>query len=155
MKKTLKKPASKPKTTPERVGNPHTAQFPHKGHTCRGHTNRRPCFRVDLFGTPSGESDTFHFFDEGGAVLFAMQQSRSHGYVAVVNGPDGKEVCQFRARSYDVDAVRHAYWEYNEKMHIGGDVYTQRNEAATKARRARTQRELSKTPPKKKVLKKR
>jgi hypothetical protein len=145
-----RKKLTKP-TTAKRVGNTLTPQFPSRGGKCNHPA--LGCFKVRLHGVEG--NDTFHHFDEGGAVLFAMQQSRNNGYTASVTGPDGKEICVFRARTYDVAKVRREFWERNEKSHIGGDVYTDRNRAAAEARATATKKALSKTPPKKKVLKKR
>lgn len=144
-----KKLTKRPKTTAERVGNTLTPEFPSAGGKC---SHSRPCFKVVLHGHKP--NDTYHHFDEGGAVLFAMQQSRSLKVTASVTGPDGKEVCVFRARTYNVEEYMHRYTDYNERV-IGMDKYDQRNKAATESRRAATKKALSKTPPKKKVLKKR
>ena len=145
-KKTLRKPA--PKNTAERVGNTLTPQFPSKGGKCNHH---RACFKVVL-EVKTG-NDTFHHFDEGGAVLFAMQHSRSLGVSATVTGPDGAVICIFRKRTYDVAQYVHRLTEYNERI-IGQDKYDQRNKAASAERRAAIKKGLSKVPPKKKVLKK-
>lgn len=112
-------------------------------------TPKKPTFKVVFFHAKEGDydgKDTYYWPDEAGAVLFAMRHSRDMECRAIVSA-DGKAICQFGPREYDVAAMRHAWLDKNELAAAHHALYSQVNQA-------RREREGS-NPPKKKVLKKR
>jgi hypothetical protein len=132
VKKTMKKAVPKP--TPKGSGKtPYERNaLPSKGGTCQ-HTDR--CFLVRLEGCPG--NDTYHWFDEGGAVIFAMRETRNHGWTANVYGPDRKLICTFKPRTYDVAKYTHSLTNYNEDLQLSiansRDTLAKRKTAATSA----------------------